>query len=237
MIESFTNSQTTTVPQTKRVLTMVKNERMGGFVPKYEIIKVSNTDIAQNIEDSLSGSQGLDTLAYQATDEKLSQEDQFTFGDLIDIVNPLHHVPVIGHLYRELTGDTIKPIGKIMGGAVFSGPIGVATALVDNVVTHETGKDMASNAFDIALGRTKEPITPNTTHQTPESVIETAINTANDPQMTAALLAFSDLGNKDDATLRFEAYQRVEDTMKAPAKEREPITRISFSQRNSLYNS
>lgn len=43
-------------------------------------------------------------------------DDGFRFGDLIDIVNPLQHVPIVSWAYRALTGDTIAPAAKVLGG-------------------------------------------------------------------------------------------------------------------------
>ncbi|MBT5013959.1 MAG: hypothetical protein HON02_05865, partial [Rhodospirillaceae bacterium] len=31
--------------------------------------------------------------------------DGFTFLDFLDIINPLQHIPVVGSLYRDMTGD------------------------------------------------------------------------------------------------------------------------------------
>ena len=36
--------------------------------------------------------------------------DGFTFLDMLDIINPLQHIPVVSTLYRAITGDTIEPI-------------------------------------------------------------------------------------------------------------------------------
>ena len=40
-------------------------------------------------------------------------EDGLSFLDLIDVVNPLHHIPVVGPMYREITGDVINPLPRI----------------------------------------------------------------------------------------------------------------------------
>jgi hypothetical protein len=57
-------------------------------------------------------------------------EDGFTFGDVIDIVNPLQHIPIISSIYRKVTGDTIAPAMEIAGGALFGGPLGAAISVV-----------------------------------------------------------------------------------------------------------
>lgn len=234
MIENYANTHNQSSAQTQRVLTYVKNERMGGFVPKYETVKTSDINIAQNIEDSLTGSQGLDTLAYQPDQQTVQGDDSFGFADLIDMVNPLHHIPVVGHVYREITGDEIKPISKIVGAAAFGGPLGVATALADTVITHETGKDMAGNAFDIAFGN-RDGSEPKDALNDPENAIQTALNTANDPDMASTLLAFSDLGAQNETTLKFQAYKNVENNIHT-IEPRESITKVSFSPKGGLYS-
>lgn len=60
-------------------------------------------------------------------------EDGFTFGDIIDIINPLQHIPIINNIYRNVTGDTIAPAMQVAGGALFGGPIGAVTSLVMTV--------------------------------------------------------------------------------------------------------
>lgn len=51
------------------------------------------------------------------------------FGDLLDIINPLHHIPLVGTIYRSISGDAINPVMKIAGGALFGGPIGAAMSI------------------------------------------------------------------------------------------------------------
>jgi hypothetical protein len=65
---------------------------------------------------------------------KLFGSDGITFGDLLDIVNPLQHIPVISNIYRKVTGDTIDPAAMIAGGALFGGPIGAAISLAMSVI-------------------------------------------------------------------------------------------------------
>ncbi len=39
----------------------------------------------------------------------LWDSDGFSFGDIVDIINPLQHIPVVSTIYREMTGDDIGP--------------------------------------------------------------------------------------------------------------------------------
>jgi len=68
----------------------------------------------------------------------------FTFSDFLDIVNPLQHLPVIGTIYRAVTGDTISLGARLFGGALYGGPIGVmgeaALAAADQAVGGDPGR-------------------------------------------------------------------------------------------------
>lgn len=92
------------------------------------------------------------------TDPTNSSEQPYGFGDLIDIINPLHHIPVVGSIYRGLTGDQINPASRVMGGAVFGGALGAASGLVNVIAEAETGKDIPENIIALA--------TPSATNKT-----------------------------------------------------------------------
>lgn len=65
--------------------------------------------------------------------------DGFGFDDFIDIVNPLHHLPVIGDLYREYTGDKIATEASLIGGGLIGGPVGFAASAINAVAEETTG--------------------------------------------------------------------------------------------------
>ncbi len=76
-------------------------------------------------------------------------EDGFSFLDLIDVINPLQHIPVIGPMYRDFTGDTIGPLPRIAGSTLFFGPIGAGLAAADVVLEETTGKDTGAHVLAI----------------------------------------------------------------------------------------
>ena len=53
-----------------------------------------------------------------------------TFGDFLSALNPLHHIPGVSWVYRKLTGETIQPVFRVLGGLVIGGPIGAIAAAV-----------------------------------------------------------------------------------------------------------
>ena len=81
-------------------------------------------------------------------------EEGMSFWDVLDVVNPLQHIPGVNKIYQAITGDTIKTPAKIAGAALFFGPIGLALAGADAVVEKETGKDTLDNlASAVGLGQ------------------------------------------------------------------------------------
>ncbi len=51
--------------------------------------------------------------------EVYQEDEDFTFGDFVDIINPLHHIPVVGTIYRELTDEKIKPVSRVVGDVLY----------------------------------------------------------------------------------------------------------------------
>lgn len=54
---------------------------------------------------------------------------EMTFRQFLQGLNPLHHLPGVGTIYRAVTGAEIHPVMRVLGGAAF-GPIGMITAAV-----------------------------------------------------------------------------------------------------------
>lgn len=81
------------------------------------------------------------------TPEKAQQaaSDNSFFGTLIDVINPLQHIPVVSTFYREATGDTMSAGANILGGGLFGGVLGAASSLLNVAVEEGTGKDIGGN--------------------------------------------------------------------------------------------
>jgi hypothetical protein len=79
-------------------------------------------------------------------------EDGFSFADLLDVVNPLQHLPVVGQIYRGITGDEISPAARLAGGTIFGGPIGLVAAVANNAVESATGRDIGETVIAAMQG-------------------------------------------------------------------------------------
>lgn len=107
-----------------------------------------------DIEDQYFGETVTRAEAERIWDEDQSKDlfgqDGLTFGDLVDIINPLQHIPVISTIYRALTDDQIEPGSRLAGGALFGGGIGFASALFNTVLENATGQDIGEHALAFA---------------------------------------------------------------------------------------
>lgn len=75
-------------------------------------------------------------------------KDGFGFDDLIDMVNPLQHIPVLSNFYRALTGDDIGVGPRLIGAAAIGGPLGFATAAVGAMIEHDPMEGTVITALD-----------------------------------------------------------------------------------------
>ena len=89
-------------------------------------------------------------------DVKFLGKDGLDFSDLLDVINPLQHLPIIGDIYRSITGDQISAPARMAGGTLFGGPIGFVSSLVNTIVEEATGSDIGGNV--LALFSTEEAV-------------------------------------------------------------------------------
>ena len=117
------------------------------------------------------------------------ENEDFGFWDFIDVINPLQHIPLVSTLYRELTGDEISAPARIMGGALYGGPLGFAASIGNAIVEEATGKD----AGEIALAMVLEDDAPGNDSEPDGTTIATASavnpNSGQDVDTNAALTA------------------------------------------------
>lgn len=131
----------------KAVMHRDPEARTAGPIPTFASLVRGNALAAQAYAPGSGAiTDGTPDIAYTSPEN----ESEYSFADVIDIINPLQHLPVIGTIYRKLTGDTIKPMSNIIGGALFGGPVGAVASTANVVIKSATGKDVTENAFALA---------------------------------------------------------------------------------------
>lgn len=73
------------------------------------------------------------------------RHDDLSFGDILEMINPLQHIPLVSNLYQNATGAKISPLAHMIGGAILGGPLGFAMAGVNAVFEEGTGKSLLEN--------------------------------------------------------------------------------------------
>jgi hypothetical protein len=82
----------------------------------------------------------------------------FSFYDLLDIVNPLQHIPVVSTVYKHLTGDKIGTPEKIAGDALYGGLTGFLCSVGDALFTEATGKSVGDTIYAAVFGDDDQPV-------------------------------------------------------------------------------
>jgi len=77
----------------------------------------------------------------------LWQNASLEFGDFIDIVNPLQHIPIVATIYRHLTDDRIGMAPRVIGGALWGRLSGLVSGVVNSLVEWFTGKDIGEHIY------------------------------------------------------------------------------------------
>lgn len=95
-----------------------------------------------------------------------------SFADLVDTLNPLQHIPVVAQIYRHLSGDTLSPLARVAGGALYGGPIGLVASVVDAAIASETGNDLGEHMIAALTG--DEPETAVVAAATPSAAAHAA---------------------------------------------------------------
>ena len=133
-----------------------------------------------------------------------------SFSDLVDAVNPLHHIPVISGIYRSATGSTISTGAKLAGDTIYGlafggGALSVASSVADAATQQVTGKDITGN---IASG-VSAIISSN---QSDTTLVNPLIPNNNPLQteQTPAVTSFNLFPNDRNVAVTGGAYHRVQ---------------------------
>jgi hypothetical protein len=79
-------------------------------------------------------------------------EHEGFFHHLLEVINPLQHLPIIGTIYRAITGDKMGPVEKIAGDTLYGGMWGAITSIADVAFEGITGKSFEDTALALFKG-------------------------------------------------------------------------------------
>ena len=77
------------------------------------------------------------------------------FHHLLDVINPLQHLPVIGTIYRAMTGEHIGTVEKIAGDTLYGGMWGAVASVADVAFEGITGKSFEDTVLSLFKGDDK----------------------------------------------------------------------------------
>lgn len=92
--------------------------------------------MAVNPVQSISGGSDQNRTHSASGNAKTSTAEPFSLGELLDIVNPLQHIPGVNTLYRAITGDEASVRSRVAGSSLYGmvgGPLGMAGLVAGNL--------------------------------------------------------------------------------------------------------
>lgn len=94
---------------------------------------------------------------YRPGEMDVPEHDDLSFGDVLDIVNPLQHIPGVNMAYRALTGDQMEAPARILGGMIYGGPVGFVSGIANSLLEEGTGRDIGETVIAQVLGEDALP--------------------------------------------------------------------------------
>jgi hypothetical protein len=113
------------------------------------------------VVDEVGLGDGKERSAPAAKTEKpfsLWEKAEFSFGDFLDIINPLQHIPIVSTIYRNLSGDQIGTMPRVIGGALWGRVGGFVAGVINSVVEWFTGKDIGDHIYSAIWGHGSDAV-------------------------------------------------------------------------------
>jgi hypothetical protein len=85
---------------------------------------------------------------------------------------------VVGSIYREITGETLHPVARVIGGALMGGPLGLVASAFNSMIEQATGRDLGSQALALIM--------PDATPQPAATAVASAEPATTEPATTVA---------------------------------------------------
>jgi hypothetical protein len=113
-------------------------------------------------------------------------QDEGFFHHLLDVINPLQHLPVIGTFYRAITGEHIGPVEQIAGDTLYGGLWGAVSSVADVAFEGLTDKSVE----DTVLSWFKSDSSPQVAQITaPNIQVAQSLPSSNTPALPSSSTA------------------------------------------------
>ena len=87
--------------------------------------------------------------------------------EMLNSLNPIHHIPIVGSLYRAATGQRVPMTVRVVGAGLVAGPIGAFSVVLEGFVDAliRMGPDRTRPAVPAGMSETGseqgvQPVTP-----------------------------------------------------------------------------
>jgi len=156
----------------------------------------------------------IDPTSPEAATHVPYEDDALGFDDLVDLLNPLHHIPIVGSIYRAITDDTIKPdvqvagsiaFGLATGSVLLAAASGIASAVFEQHTGEEPTVQLARSLFgdDDTVQVANAPPAPDAAQALEEETTllaqKAAAGPAQTPAQTADAAAYSAIAGRESA--------------------------------------
>ncbi len=173
-----------------------------GYIPASTNI-ASSASSGANDTTAADNVTGPDSRRYTQFDRSATDAGTATmsFGDFLDMINPLEHIPVVSSVYRAMTDEQINPVSRVVGDVIYGGLIGGASAVLGGIsavadagLESQTGKDSGGLAMAALFGPdgAKEPATQLASARTPTAPTDAGLpnipTQADDAMLASATL-------------------------------------------------
>lgn len=74
-----------------------------------------------------------------------------TFSEVLSTLNPLQYIPIVGSIYRAVTGDSAPPAAQIVVSTLLGGPLGLVASAADAILQQATGKDVGERLVSMFI--------------------------------------------------------------------------------------
>jgi hypothetical protein len=115
------------------------------------MVPVTVTDL-QIAHQAVENTHRLDSAREKGKTHLDDPPQELTFDDILDIINPLQHLPIVSMIYRAITGDQIKPAMRILGDIGYGGPVGFMSSCAEVLFEAIFGDDVGGTALALITG-------------------------------------------------------------------------------------